>query len=197
MAQRGTLVNRPLDEILTYAERSYVRMQAEQLIKHCIDIGDSKPFDQLLEGLVLAGASSLGVMREIQEELRATKSALSQEGLGVRQDLMDAFEEFGVHLPALAGAEAPEAFRRICNLSLGQEALKVAPILDAEDAVLLREICSEAAERVTSIARRMALLSRLDRAVRDWTDGLAYQAVRLHEGDDSGNPRPAAPPPMP
>ena len=37
----------------------------------------------------------------------------------------------------------------------------------------------EAAERVSSIARRMAMLARLDRAVRDWTDRLAYMAARI------------------
>ena len=30
----------PLDELLIYAERSYIRMEAEQIISECLRIGD-------------------------------------------------------------------------------------------------------------------------------------------------------------
>ena len=48
----------PLDEVLTLAERVYVRMQAEQLIRQCLDRGDPRPFNALLENLVLATGKS-------------------------------------------------------------------------------------------------------------------------------------------
>ncbi len=48
-------MSEPLDEVLTFAERVYLRMQAEQLIRQCLDRGDPGPFDALLENLVLAG----------------------------------------------------------------------------------------------------------------------------------------------
>ncbi len=180
-------MSQALDELLTLAERAYVRMEAEQLIAQCLDHGDASPFDNLVEGLVLAGASSLAVMREILEELRAAKSSLSREGLGVRQDLVEAMSEFGVHLPQLISAEAPEVFRQICSQGLRREAFKAAGDLAEGDQNLLREICVEAGERVSRIARRLAMLNRLEAAVTDWLKGLAFEASQT--GDSQANPR--------
>jgi hypothetical protein len=172
----------PLDEVLTFAERAYVRMQAEQLIRQCLDRGDSSAFNALLENLVLAGAGSLGVLREIQDELQAARTHLGREGLNVRQDLVQALSEFGVQLPQLLSAEAPDAFRQICRQGLSHDAARAASHrLEAEDERLLQEICSEAGNRVTGIARRLALLKRMQRLVGDWQEGLLFEALQARE----------------
>jgi hypothetical protein len=175
----------PLDDLLSFAERSYIRMQAEGLISHCLAQGDASAFDDLVEGLVLAGDSSLAVMREIMEEIYAAKGKYRQEGLGVRQDLLDALEEFGVHLPQLASEAAPEAFHRIVNQGLRAEIKQAAPGLAKEDEALLEEICADAADRISKVARRMALLRQIEASVRDWSGCLAYNAARSfdHTGD--------------
>jgi len=97
----------PLDELLTYAERSYLRLEAEQLSRDCMDQGDPSAFNRLLEELVIAGSHSLLVLREILETIRSIMSYLSQEGLSVRQDLMDAMAEFCLFLPQLLSVDAP------------------------------------------------------------------------------------------
>jgi len=171
-----------LDEVLTFAERVYLRMQAEQLIRQCLDRGDPGPFDALLENLVLAGASSLGMLREIHEELQTAKTHLGREGMNVRQDLVQALSEFGVQLPQLLSAEAPDAFRRICSQGLRHDARRAAAQkLEAEDERLLQEICSEAGNRVTGIARRLSLLTRMEKVVTDWQDGLLFEALQQRE----------------
>jgi len=181
-------MSEPLDEVLTFAERVYVRMQAEQLIRQCLDRGDPLPFHALLENLVLAGASSLGVLREIQEELQSARTHLGREGLNVRQDLVQALSEFGVQLPQLLSAEAPDAFRQICSQGLGHDARRAAAHrLEVEDERLLQEICSEAGNRVTGIARRLTLLKRMEKMVGDWQEGLLFEA--LQERETAINPR--------
>jgi hypothetical protein len=171
-------MSHPLDDLLSFAERSYVRMQAEGLISHCLAQGDTSAFEDLVEGLVLAGSTSLAVMREILEEIHSAKSQHSQEGLGVRQDLSDALAEFGVHLPQLTAVAAPEALHRIVSQGLRHEIKQAAPDLAKEDEALLEEICADAAERITRVARRMTLLSQIEASVRDWSASLAYHAAR-------------------
>lgn len=171
-------MSHPLDDLLSLAERSYIRMQAEGLISHCLAQGDTSAFEDLIEGLVLAGASSLAVMHEILEEIHAAKREHSQEGLGVRQDLFDALEEFGVRLPQLMTQAAPEAFHRIVSQGLKGEIRQSAPGLAQEDEALLEEICADAADRITKVARRMALLSQIEANVRDWSGCLAYHAAK-------------------
>jgi hypothetical protein len=172
-------VNNALDELLSLAERTYVRMEAEQLIQECTDRGDPQPFYELLEELVFAGSTSLLLMREILDVIRVMKVGLSQEGLGVRQDLMEAMAEFGIRVPELLGADAPEAFRRICSEELRRQVNNIARNLEYEDSALLEEICIEAGGRVTSIAGRLAILRQMEASVLDWLSGLAYEATHM------------------
>jgi hypothetical protein len=102
--------------------------------------------------------------------------------MNVRQDLVQALSEFGVQLPQLLSAEAPDAFRRICSQGLGHDARRAAAQrLEADDERLLQEICSEAGSRVTGIARRLSLLKRMEKVVTDWQDGLLFEALQARE----------------
>lgn len=170
--------NNPLDELLNFAHRSYVRMEAEQVIGDCLEKEDLAPFETLLKQLVISNPPSIALLREVLEEIQETKSTLSQEGLGVRQDLMEALTEFGVYLPQLLSAEAPEAMSRICSQGLKQEASASASHLADDDGILLEEICIEAGNRVRNIARRLTLLNILERSVQDWMASVAYEDIR-------------------
>ncbi len=170
-------MSNPLDELLSLAERTYVRLEAEQLIDDCLRKGDSTPFDELVEELVIAGSQSLIALREILGAIRAVKTHLSQEGLGVRQDLMDALAQYGVKLTHIISVEAPESFWRITRQDLHKEVMERVVSLPEEDETLLEEICIEAGKRVTLIARRLVILNRFEESVTDWIDGFAYEVV--------------------
>lgn len=174
-------MSQPLDDLLTIAERAYVRMQAEQLISQCLDEGDASALEALIQQLVLAGAPSLAVLREIREEIGSVLSSLRQEGLAVRQELKDALAGFGLQMPQLLAADPPEAFRRISGQGLRNEVKKAASGLVSEDQLLLEEICREAGDRVSTIASRLALLGKVDRAVHDWLVSLAYEAAHTSQ----------------
>lgn len=167
----------PLDEILSFAERSYIRYESEQLIAECLERRDTDPFFKLLEELVLAGSSSLSVLWEVLGVIRTFKSELGQQGIDVRADLMQAMAEFGVYFPELVAASPPEAFRQICSRELRKRVQDMANALELDDEALLEEICLEAGNKVTAIAGRLAVLTQLENSVLDWIDGLAYQAV--------------------
>lgn len=174
----------PLDDLLNFAHRSYVRLEAEQLILECLELEDVSPFNDLLEKMVLAGGTSLYLLREVLEEVLSTKSQLNQEELGVRQDLMDTLTEFGVSVPELLYADGPEALRRIFDRTLQEQIRINSHLLRAGDEVLLEEICADASDRVMKIARRVALLKMLEEAVRDWMGSLAYEVIRSRDTDD-------------
>jgi hypothetical protein len=177
-------VNRPLDELLSIAERAYVRMQAGQLISQCLEQGDPTPFNGLVEQLVLAGSPSLAVLREIHDEISSMRTSLRQEGMAVRQHLKEAFAGFGLHMPQLISLDAPETFRNICGPTLRNAVREAARVMTTEDQALLDELCVEAGERVSAIASRLALLGRLHSAVEDWVSSLAYEAAHDLEFPD-------------
>ena len=182
-------MDEPLYELLSFAERTYVRMQAEQLIADCLQLGDPEPFFDLLAELILAGSSSLAILREVQDVIRTMKTDLTKDGMGVRQDLVQAMSEFGIYLPRILSVDTPNAFRQICSRSLRDHVRSLASNLELEDVSLLEEICIEAGGKVTAIAGQMAILKQLEASVQDWTEGLAYEAAHGSnlEGEQNGH----------
>ncbi len=182
-------MGQPLDDLLTLAERTYVRMQAGELIGHCLEQGDTKPFQELVEQLVLAGAASLPVLREIREEILALQSGLRQEGLAVRHDLRQALAGFGVNMPQLLGRDFPDMLWEVRSRRLQDRIREAARGLSGEDLRLVDQVCREAGDRAVRIATRLGVLGHLEAAVEDWLGSLAYQAARL---DEEAKPPPDA-----
>jgi hypothetical protein len=171
-------MSQPLDDVLSLAERAYVRMQAEQLITHCFEQGDHTAFNSLLHQLVLGGVPSLAILREIVEEIRTTRRTLQEASLEVRQDLQAAFSGFGLPAPQALTGDWPNVFRAICSPELRDELRGSGRALKDEDQVLLDEVCRDAGNRVATIAAQLRLLGSIDRAARDWFSSLAYEAAR-------------------
>lgn len=176
------MLSNPLEDLLNFAHRSYVRMEAEQLVQECLALNDPGPFNKMVEALVLDGPSSIYLLREVLEEVQSAQSLLTQEGLGVRQDLMEALTEFDVHLPSLLSIDAPEDFRQIYLQSINVKSGPSQGKLNKEDEELLFEIWSEAGERVLEIARRLSFLKNLEGTIRDWIGSLAYEIMHSSQG---------------
>jgi hypothetical protein len=168
-------VSHPLDDLISLAERTYVRLEAEQLIEDCLIKANPEPFYKLLEELVMAGTDSLMVLREILTVIRSTKSTLNQEGMGVQHDLTKTLSQFGVGLPHSPSGGTRESFWQIYHYGLYQEIKARAPWLKMEDQLLLEEICNEAGEQVAQIVRRLVLLKVFEETVMDWIYGMIYE----------------------
>lgn len=178
----------PMDDLLVYAERSYIRMEAEQIIAECLRVGDESEFDELVQSLFLAGSSSISVFREILEEIRQKKNALNKESMGVRQGLIDSMGELGVNFPRTFFSEHPERMFLACETKLFEYISSISPVFEEHDIHLLQDICRDAGDRIRMLAKRLSMLNKLERTVRDWMTSLAYQASRkgddLHSYDD-------------
>jgi hypothetical protein len=168
-------VSHPLDDLISLAERTYVRLEAEQLIEDCLIKANPEPFNKLLEELVMAGTDSLVVFREILTVIRSAKSTLNQDGMGVQNDLKKTLSQFGVGLPHAPSGGTQESFWQIYHYGLYQEITAHAPWLEIEDQLLLEEICNEAGKRVAQIVRRLVLLKGLEEHVLDWINGMIYE----------------------
>jgi len=176
-------VSDPLDELLIYAERSYIRMEAEQIISECLRLGDEQDFNDLVQRLFLAGSSSIGIFREILEEVRLKKNALNKESLGVRQGLIDSLAEMGINFPRSYLSENAERLFLVCENHLFEDIASASPKLEERNLYLLQDICRDAGERIRVLAQRLSLLNNLERTVRDWMNCLAYQATRSRDDD--------------
>lgn len=167
-----------LDDLLNLAERAYLRMQASLLVGQCLEEGSPAMLEELLHQLVLAGTPSLVALQEIREEIRSTCRSLRRESSEVGKKLSEALTGLGVGLPKdmvirIAGTSRVGLIR-----SLRKEVSQAAESLAPEERRLVDVLFDEASERATTIARRLALLRRLESAVSDWLECVAYQAAR-------------------
>lgn len=179
-------MNGALKELISFAENSYIRLEAEQIIEDCLASGSALPFERLLEELVLAGTTSLYALWEVLEAIRAYKTQLGQEGLNIRQEITEAFDGFGIQLPEEVLSNPPDMFRKLCGRGLQKVAYKMGQGLSLEDEYLLSDICDDAASRVSTIARRLAILQSFEDSVVDWIDGLVYEAAHQTSRADWG-----------
>ncbi len=166
-------MNRELNTLLQLAEQSYIRMEAELLITTCVHDGDLAPFNDLLQELVMAGPTSLFVLRDMYQIIRTLKSKLNQEGQVVRQDLKQALLDFGIRLPDELIMRNPEAWWR--NQELAREVQAAAASLEQNSAALANEICVDAGNKVSKLTRRLVIVTELEHAVQDWISGLIYE----------------------
>ncbi len=171
----------PMDELLIYAERTYIRMEAEQIIAECLRMGDEDDFNDLVHSLFLAGTSSIGVFREILEEIRLKKNTLNQESLGVRQGLIDSLDELGVRFSRSFFSDHPEHLFLSCEKQLYEDITASSPMFDRRNVLLIQDICRDASERIRLLANRLSMLNKLERTVRDWMNSLAYQVTHNRE----------------
>ncbi len=176
----------PMDELLIYAERTYIRMEAEQIIVECLRMGDEDDFNDLVHSLFLAGTSSIGVLREILEEIKSKKNILNQESLGIRQGLIDSLNELGVSFPRSFFSEHPEHLFLACEKQLYEDIASSSPMFEKRSIHLLQDICRDASERIRLLANRLSMLNKLERTVRDWMNCLAYQVT--HTSENRVNP---------
>ena len=68
-----------LTEVYAYVERAYVRLQAADVLTHCLEEGDPAPVQDLVEELVLVGTQSMSAIREILAEVASRKTQLRDD----------------------------------------------------------------------------------------------------------------------
>jgi hypothetical protein len=174
-------VSDPLDDLISLAERTYVRLEAEQLIEDCLAKADTTPFINLLEELVIAGTDSLVILREILNVIRSVKSTLNQEGIGIQHELKKTLSEFGVNLPRIPSPGKQNSLWQIYHGGLYEEIKDHTPWLEVEDHLLLEEICTEAGERVAQIVSHLLMLNVFEQSILDWINGMIYEMA--HSSD--------------
>jgi hypothetical protein len=172
-----------LEDLIAFAERSFIRMQAQELIGQFLEEEDQAPFDQLLEDLILAGTTSLSILRDILEEIRATKSALSLEAMNLRQKLMDALADIGIHMPQLPTSEAAAALHQVRKLARSKDVRESLQHMGCTDEQVLGEICGDAGNRGEQISRKLRMLNSIEQSVIDWFECLTYEAARTLDYD--------------
>lgn len=168
------MADNPLDSVYSLAERTYVRLQAGDVLIRCLEEESVRPIQELVEGLILVGPESLDALREILAETSQRKAQVQDDLHQVFLELRTVLEGYGINLEGIAASEELLDLTPLRLLTLMQEQ-------DLHPQVI-RESCLQVLQNSqdlrASLEANLRLLADAEAYLQDWLFGLAYQSAR-------------------
>lgn len=163
-----------------------LRMQANDLLSHCLETGQEKPLHQVVENLLLVGPSAFYTLNALLLETSQRRAQIEDEihrAIGIfhnkiaefgltRQTINDPFacyEQLDIESILLDRYDA--------ELNLSPQTLN----LPAEAHLLLLEAYHTTKDKLNQLIQQYLLSRQLENYLEDWLWGMAYQTVQqLH-----------------
>ncbi|MFU8773496.1 MAG: hypothetical protein ACNA8H_13895, partial [Anaerolineales bacterium] len=167
----------PLKAVYDFAERVHARMQAGEVLNHCLEQNHSAPVQSWVERLVIAGPQNFRILQEILVEVSHRKVQVNQDILQVIDHYVNSLSTKGVRFAdyetnLLKNKLAPEVFMTI---------LKEQRISDRENRLECFQLLYDANEVLKNLYDHLKLLDEIETYLQDWMWGMAYQFARQKE----------------
>lgn len=168
-------INNPLEAIYAFAEQTYIRMQAGDLLMRCLDSGSVRPMQDLVENLVLAGPQSLGTLHEIMLETGQRRAQVQDDMQRLYGEFQKKLARYGVR----ASDELPDAhsFTRMDDIRFYQ-LITSHGVNDEDTQADCFQHFQETQDLMDSLEENIVLLQNIESYLKDWLWGLAYQSAR-------------------
>ena len=173
----------PLESVYSYVERAYVRLQAGDLLIRCMEEESIHPIHNLVEGLVLAGPTSINALREILAEASRRKSQIQADLHQLLKDLDSSLQSYGLRLKGEFREKAFISLSPVGALALMREQ----NVTDQETQAACLRLLKDSRDLVDSLMSRLVLMQEIELYLQDWLWSLAYQSARLNSKQDSAS----------
>lgn len=174
------MVDDPLESVYSIVERTYIRLQAGDILIRCLEEKSSEPIHEMVEGLVLAGPKSLDAMREILSEVLKRKSQLKDDINQIIHDLRNVLLGYGVKIGKVKGANALLGIRPTQFLKLIQQQ----NITDDQTQLACLQVLQDSRELVLNSNIHLGILEEIEFYLRDWIWGITYKQIRRGPNPD-------------
>jgi hypothetical protein len=172
-ARRVEMFDDSLDVVFSMVERAFMRIQAVDVLVTCLEKEDTTPIQNLVEGLVVAGPSSLNALREIRAEIDTRRTELQSEIARTFSSMEESLNNWGVNLTGLTER----------NSTHGLDAGYLGGLLRQQgigDEHRLKEcthLLNSSKVVMSHLARQILLLDEVTIYLEDWMGGLMYQSA--------------------
>lgn len=162
-----------------------LRMQANDLLSHCIETGQIQPFYRVVQNLLLVGPSAFDTLYAL---LRET----SQRRAQIEDEIHRAIGTFYNNVYAASGLTAEQFDRPFFAYETLQFGYRlygdylyeidwIASGITGETFNQLSEYHAETSQKLDQLAKQYQLCLQLENYLDDWLWGMAYQTVQqLH-----------------
>lgn len=166
----------PLENVYSYVERAYVRLQAGDLLIRCMEESSTYPIHNLVEGLVLAGPQSINAMREILAEAERRKGQIQDDLHQLLRDLDQSFNSYGLTLTGDLKDNVLTSLSSIGIIGL----MRDQNIFDSDTQAACLQLAKDSRELIESLVSRLTLLDDIKFYLEDWLRGVAFQSARQY-----------------
>lgn len=179
------MVNDPLKSVYSIVERTYIRLQAGDILIRCLEEKSSEPIHEMVEGLVLAGPNSLDAMREILLELLNRKSEIKDEISQIINELRNVLLSYGVKINQIQGSKSlfeikPTEFFKL---------IKQQGVDEDQNQMDCLQIFQNSRELIINLNVQLNILEEVEMYIRDWTWSIAYKQIQgLQDSETPNNP---------
>lgn len=170
--------NKPASSIYSIVEKAYFRLQAGDVLTHCLEVGTTEPVHEMIQEMVLAGPQSLEALREILSEAMKRKAQVYDDLNQVTNQLSIILKGYGISLEKQGGNQV----LRSLNESQLLEMLDEQNIDDVAERAEASQILTDSQELITALNGKIQLLENIEVYLQDWLWGLTYQYIK--QSDD-------------
>jgi hypothetical protein len=173
--------NKPSSSIYSIVEKAFFRLQAGDVLSHCMADGTTGPIHEMIQEMVLAGPQSLRAIREILAEAMKRKSQVHDDLSQVVNQLSIILKGYGIKLEASGGNQMLQSIDegQLSNLMDAQE------IFDSETRSGSLQVMKDSRELIKTLNSKIELLESIENYLQDWLWGLTYQFIRHGEDEAS------------
>ena len=173
----------PLENVFSYVERAYVRMQAGDVLTQCLDEGRLAPLQSLVEMLIVVGPQSLDTLREILSEVYSRKSQVKNDQHQAFIKLENELKDYGIRLGGVHSLMSLARLTPVAFLAF----LRSQKVDDEADQLVCLQRLEEALDLMGLLVRHLDMLDEIEFYLQDWLWGLMYQSAQEDWGE---SPRP-------
>ncbi len=176
------MANKPNSSIFSIVEKAYFRLQAGDVLTHCIEDGSTHPIHEMIQEMVLAGPQSLEALREILGEANKRKTQVYDDLNQVINQLSIILKGYGVSLEAQGGNQLLQSLTGDQLVDL----LDAQGVTEKETRSSSLQVVKDSQELINTLNGKILLLENIETYLQDWLWGLTYQSIR--QGGDEDQP---------
>lgn len=168
------MMDDPIEDVYSFVERAYIRLQAGDMLIRCLEVGSSMPMQQMVEGLILAGPQSLDELQQVLLETSTRKSQVEDDLQQVYVEMKRVLSEYGVAFSP--SGDYSEAL--MCTPLELIVLMRSQGVEDHEKQSACQKIFLESHKLLKNLSGNYKLLAEIEKYLQDWSWGLTYQRAR-------------------
>ena len=173
------MANRPNSAIYSIVEKAYYRLQAGDVLSHCMEDGSTGPIHEMIQAMVVAGPQSIEAIREILGEALKRKTQVYDDLNQVTNQLSIIIKGYGFNFEAHIGSQIFQSLTENQLLVM----MDAQNIVDPETRSGCLQVIADSRELINTLNGKILLLENIELYLKDWLLGLTYQYIKLGKND--------------